>query len=55
MEKKKVILAVAGILAVVFLATAILFHGHSVGGYGMRTVAPAVGYGGWHGDWGHHH
>lgn len=48
------ILAVAGIVAVVFLGCAILFHGYSTGVYGMRGAVPYVtGHG--HGGWGYHH
>lgn len=50
MEKSKMILAIAGIAAVVFLGIAVLFHGH--GGYGMRGAVPYVSG---HGGWGHHY
>ena len=52
MEKKKMILAIAGIAAVVFLGFAIIFHGHSAGRYGMRGAVPYVSG---HGNWGYHH
>lgn len=54
MEKKKMILAIAGIVAVVFLGLAVLFHGHGIGGYGMRGTVPYVaGHG--HGGFEYHH
>ena len=54
LEKKKMILAIAGIAAVVFLGFAILFSGHGMGGYAMRGAVPYVtGHG--HGGFGYHH
>ena len=52
MEKSKIILAIAGIAAVVFLGIAILLSGHRVGGYGVRGAVPYVSG---HGGWGYHH
>lgn len=54
MEKKSMILAIAGICAVVFLGISILLHGFGMTGYGMgmRGAAP---YAVEHGGWGHHH
>lgn len=54
MEKTKMILSIAGIGAVIFLALSILLHGHGMGGYGMGTRGAAP-YAYEHGGWGYHH
>ncbi len=46
------ILAIAGIVAIVFLAIAILLHGYGMGGRVMRGPVP---YAYEHGGWGYHH